>query len=481
MISKMTIGKKLTISFAAFLALTAGLGCFSLLSQASSDGRLDDIIHHVAKRADLAGDMRASVGDMWAGQRGLVLYSLAKAPDKVRAADDLFRGSARRLGGLLTEFRPLIASESGRQSIEAIQSDLTAWQQIYDELAQKCASQQLDDAVFVTMDKGLAHGQTMMDSTRKLLEVQRGFMAAGSEDAAAAASRSRWTTIVILGISLMVGAVGLFVVHHTSGALQLAAGELSQSAEQVSMAANQISSSSQALAQGASEQAASLEETSASSEEISAMTRKNADDSQMAAELMTETGQVVTEANRTLQQMEASMQEINTSSEKIGKIIKVIDEIAFQTNILALNAAVEAARAGEAGMGFAVVADEVRNLAQRSAQAAKDTAGMIEESITKSNQGRVSLEEVSKAIYAITDKSAKVSELVDNVKTGSGEQARGVNEIAKAITQVEKVTQTSAASAEEAASAGEELSSQAAALRSVVGRLEELVGVERKG
>jgi methyl-accepting chemotaxis protein len=194
---------------------------------------------------------------------------------------------------------------------------------------------------------------------------------------------------------------------------------------------------------------------------------------------MNQAGQVVSEANHTLEQMQASMQEINASSEKIGRIIKVIDEIAFQTNILALNAAVEAARAGEAGMGFAVVADEVRNLAQRSAQAAKDTAGMIEESIATSNQGRSKLEEVSKAIYAITEKATKVKGLVDNVKASSGEQARGVDEIAKAIMQVEKVTQTQAASAEETASAAEELNSQAAALRRVTGRLEELVGAAR--
>jgi methyl-accepting chemotaxis protein len=137
---------------------------------------------------------------------------------------------------------------------------------------------------------------------------------------------------------------------------------------------------------------------------------------------------------------------------------------------------VEAARAGESGMGFAVVADEVRNLAQRSAQAARDTAGMIEESIAKSNEGRGKLEEVSKTIHAVNDKAAKVKALVENVSSGSGEQARGMEQIAKAIAEVQRVTQTSAASAQQAASAGEELSAQAAGLRGIVGRLEELVG-----
>jgi len=475
----MTIGRKLTFCFGALLALTVGMACSSFVSVGNMDSEWDNVIHKVAKRADLAAAMRASAGDMRAGQRGLVLFSLAKTPEKVRQSDDLFRTEARRLEGLVAEYRPLINTETGQQSIATIDSSLRAWQQIYDELAQRCASQQLDEGLYAILDKGFAQGQRMMDATQKLQELQRGMMASASEETASLCSRLRGLVIAGLVVSLIFGAVGLLVVRRTTQALQHATGELSQSAEQVSSAASQISSSSQALAQGASEQAASLEETSASSEQISAMTRKNADDSQTAAELMNQAGQVVSEANHTLEQMQASMQEINASSEKIGRIIKVIDEIAFQTNILALNAAVEAARAGEAGMGFAVVADEVRNLAQRSAQAAKDTAGMIEESIATSNQGRSKLEEVSKAIYAITEKATKVKGLVDNVKASSGEQARGVDEIAKAIMQVEKVTQTQAASAEETASAAEELNSQAAALRRVTGRLEELVGAAR--
>src|SRR5207245_434495 len=182
------------------------------------------------------------------------------------------------------------------------------------------------------------------------------------------------------------------------------------------------------------------------------------------------------EANGHLEQMVVSMGEINASSDKISKIIKVIDEIAFQTNILALNAAVEAARAGEAGMGFAVVADEVRNLAQRCAQAAKDTSGLIEESISKSSDGKTKLELVATAVRSITDSAAKVKTLVDEVKLGSDEQARGIDQVSKAIVQMESVTQTTAASAEESASASEELSAQSDTLRSIAARLNGMVG-----
>jgi methyl-accepting chemotaxis protein len=191
---------------------------------------------------------------------------------------------------------------------------------------------------------------------------------------------------------------------------------------------------------------------------------------------MAATAQLVSAANRNLDEMVGSMKEINGSSEKIAKIIKVIDEIAFQTNILALNAAVEAARAGEAGMGFAVVADEVRNLAQRSAQAAKDTAALIEESIGTSKDGGAKLDLVAKSIQSITGSAAQVKTLVDQIDAGSNEQARGIEQIGGAVGQMEQVTQRNAANAEESAAASEELSSQANALKQIVGELRRVVG-----
>src|SRR5207244_57671 len=165
----------------------------------------------------------------------------------------------------------------------------------------------------------------------------------------------------------------------------------------------------------------------------------------------------VDEANRAVAEMTTTMQEIGASSGKISKIIRVIDEIAFQTNILALNAAVEAARAGEAGMGFAVVADEVRNLAQRSAQAAKDTADLIEASIGKAQDGNHKVEQVAASISGITGSITSVKGLVDEDSVASRQQAQGIDQVSQAIAQMEKVTQTTAATAEESAAASEEL------------------------
>lgn len=261
--------------------------------------------------------------------------------------------------------------------------------------------------------------------------------------------------------------------------LQLVSGELADGARQIQDVSGQLGASSQSLAQGATEQAASLEETSAAMEEINSRTAQNVDHSKRAVMLMGETATSVTAVNHSLDQMLGSMREIGTASDKIAKIIKVIDEIAFQTNILALNAAVEAARAGEAGLGFAVVADEVRTLAQRSAQAAKDTATLIEESISTATAGGARLDEVAQAVSRVTEVSEKVKVLIDEISSGSHEQAKGISQITGALRQMDQVTQQSAAGAEQNAAAGAELHNQSGSLDKIIQRLKAMVEGER--
>jgi hypothetical protein len=293
-------------------------------------------------------------------------------------------------------------------------------------------------------------------------------------------ARMRLWALALTSLALLMSAaVAVWVIRSTTRSLGAASGELLRQSQQIAEASNRIAAASQLLASGASQQAASLQETSASTEEINATARKNSENSQAAAELVTSSQGHFAEANRSLDQMVAAIDEISTESNKISKIIKVVDEIAFQTNILALNAAVEAARAGEAGMGFAVVADEVRNLAQRCAQAARDTSALIEGSIAKSSAGKMRVDQVTAAIRAITDESSRIKALVDDVNLSSQEQARGVELVARAIMQIEQVTQKNAAGAEESASAVAELNAQSETLKNIVEQVSAVIGSER--
>jgi methyl-accepting chemotaxis protein len=251
--------------------------------------------------------------------------------------------------------------------------------------------------------------------------------------------------------------------------------DLSDGAAQVVAAAQQVASSSQTLSQGATEQAAALEQTSASMEEMASMTKRNAENSGNAATLMKTVEACVHDSNRALASMVDSMAAMKASNQSVSRIIKTIDEIAFQTNILALNAAVEAARAGDAGMGFAVVADEVRNLALRSAQAARDTAGLIEDSIAKAQVGADQVEVVTASIGEITTNVTRVRGLIDEVSEASRQQTQGLDEVTHAIQQMERVTQSNAATAEETAAASEELNAQAETTKAVAARLDSLV------
>ena len=473
--TRWTIGRKLAVSCGAMLLLAVVMGIASLRSMSALDSELEIATHQATRRLWLAGSIKTAGSDMLAGQRGMIMFSYAKLPASVQTARQLFDSAAESWQNALNEVRPLLITEEGRRLTSQLQQQLNDWKVVIQEIAQ-AAQAKPDTAVQIAVVKGLPIYNDNARDCDAFANLQQKNLDDQRTRAASVYNTARWITLLIFALTAVAGVVLLIAVQKSSRMLRRSAASLSQASEQVAGAAGQISSSSQSLAQGASEQAASLEETSASTEEIAAMTRKNAEDSRRAAELMGETNRVVSDANHTLEQMELSMKEINASSEKIAKIIKVIDEIAFQTNILALNAAVEAARAGEAGMGFAVVADEVRNLAQRSAQAAKDTAGMIEESIGKSKEGRTKLDHVSESIRGITEKSSAVKALVDTLNVSSEEQSRGVEQIATAVTQIEKVTQTAAANAEQSAAAGAELSSQSAALKELVSELEEMVG-----
>jgi methyl-accepting chemotaxis protein len=284
---------------------------------------------------------------------------------------------------------------------------------------------------------------------------------------------------VILSLVTLVFVISLSlwtVQHGILRPLRMILASMTQTSATNLGSARQVSAASQSLAEGASEQAASIQETSASLEELASMTKRNSENAQQANDLAKEARHAADKGAGDMQAMNQAMQAIKVSSDDIAKIIKTIDEIAFQTNILALNAAVEAARAGEAGMGFAVVADEVRNLAQRSAQAAKETAAKIEGAIGKTAQGVGISSKVAEALNEIVLKARQVDELVAEVAGASREQTDGITQINTAVGQMDKVTQSNAASAEESAAAAQELNAQAEVMKQAVGELMRLVG-----
>ena len=256
---------------------------------------------------------------------------------------------------------------------------------------------------------------------------------------------------------------------------------LGDSAKQMASASAEIARASQSLAQSASEQASAVEETSAAIEEMSSMTRRNAEHSAEANRLMQSARQVSEGAARSMAQLKDRMNDIRHSSRETSSIVKTIDEIAFQTNLLALNAAVEAARAGEAGAGFAVVADEVRNLAKRAGEAAHDTTGLIEDTLSKVNQGVDVVTGTSSAFEEVSGSVEKVAVLVNEIAAASREQSTGIDEINRSITEIDKSVQSNASNSEQTAAVAEEMSAQTEQMKRHVVELVRLIEGEAKG
>ena len=276
--------------------------------------------------------------------------------------------------------------------------------------------------------------------------------------------------VSIVGLCTML--VALYLVGRSIvGPLNQAIGALRAGSEQVSSASSQISQSSQQLAEGATEQASSLEESSSALEELSGQAKGNAEIATETSGLMSAAKQTVGEMSVSIDEMVETMGGIKDSSGKISGILKTIEEIAFQTNLLALNAAVEAARAGEHGKGFAVVAEEVRNLAQRSAVAAKDTAALIESSVSQADKGAEVVTRVADDMHKVAESAGKVAENVDAIAQASQQQSEGIEQINNAVAQMDKVTQQVASNAEESASASEEMAAQSSQMHSIVGDL----------
>lgn len=289
---------------------------------------------------------------------------------------------------------------------------------------------------------------------------------------------SRWVILGLIFTIIISQFIAWLVTENINKSIKNVLSHLSETSDNLSALSSELTTAGHSLAEGSTEQAASIQETSSTLEESSSMVHQTTQNTKEAETIAKKTKEFASKGNSEMQIMLEAMEELKRSSAEISKIIKVIDEIAFQTNILSLNAAVEAARAGDAGKGFAVVAEEVRNLAQRSAQAARDTSGIIESNIHLSEKCLSITEQVSGSLAEINSESSKVSELLEEISTASQEQEIGIGQINKAISQMENVLQTNAATAQQSAGSADELTVYAETLKKIMNELTSLINGE---
>jgi methyl-accepting chemotaxis protein len=480
MASGWTVGRKLTVAFAVMVVLLATSSLTGVVDSFQSRRALE-ATSSLAASSRSAAEVEAFVRSLDGSQKLILVAGLTGVVERSEAGLKGVKTASAELAARLEQLKSAAMSDEGHALVGDIATKVKAWQTLHERVLALIEKQDFDTALTVDLTESFAVQAKIVEDAEALQRVLTKDAEANTAAARATFLTSVTIATVVVILAVIVGVVVALVIRQITRALAAAASELRSASQEVTTTSEQVASSSQLLSQGATSQAASLEETSASMEEMASMTRRNAENSQSAAGQVAETERLVAGANQALRDLVSSMATIRDSSSQVTKIIKTIDEIAFQTNILALNAAVEAARAGEAGMGFAVVADEVRNLAQRSAQAAKDTATLIEASAANAASGGAKVDAVVDVMSSITESSARVRGLVEEVSVASRQQSQGIDQVTQAITQMEKVTQTTAATAEECAAASGELNSQASNSLAVVVRLEGMVHGQSRG
>ncbi len=469
-----TVRKQITLGFGAVITLSIALGGATVFLLGQIETRTETVAAELLPSLNDAAEILVNANAI---QLDIVRHRLARSVEEKNAKEaEIARGRAANVR-LIEDFSRFAATPEARARVETMAAQRAAYIKAADEILELSRANKVDEAYEFNRTTLLPAFSAFEKSVREIYlstethaqQLARANIAAGRKITAIVAATT--AAIFVLG-----SAVGIFILLRLTRSLREIAGAIDGGARHISGAAGQVAAASQALAEGSTEQAASLEESSASLEEMAGMTKQNAGSATRASELTRQAREAADLGTRDMQAMGAAMGAIRASSDDIAKIIKTIDEIAFQTNILALNAAVEAARAGSAGLGFAVVADEVRSLAQRSALAARETAEKIEGAIDKTAQGVHLTGQVSRSLGEIVAKVREVDTLVSDVAHASRDQTSGVTQINTAVGQMDKVVQSNASAAEETAASATELDSQARALLAAVGNLNALVG-----
>jgi Methyl-accepting chemotaxis protein len=503
----MKIGSKLILSF-ILVALIAGIvgsiGIYNIYSVNKNDSLLYTNmtvpLADTASMAKLFQNVRVLTRDM-------VLESSA---EEINESYQTIQDLVTKMNEHSDKFKSTIISNDTEKAYEDFLSTRVAFRSSLDELLQLCLENE-DKEAYALIEGDM---KTAADNEQAAIDKLVDLKVSGAKDKSSSNNSMTNNAILLMGLAIAAGMIiavllGLFISRSIGGPIRkvanaaelIAEGDLnidldinskdelgnlansfrrmaenlnevmqniSMSSEQVAAGAKQVSDSSMSLSQGATQQASSVEELSSSLEEISSQTKLNAESANKANQLAELAKENANSGNLQMKEMLKAMDEINDSSGNISKIIKVIDDIAFQTNILALNAAVEAARAGQHGKGFAVVAEEVRNLAARSAKAAKETTNLIEGSIKKVEGGTNIANQTADALAKIVENISKVASLVGDIAVASNEQASGIFQVNQGILQVSDVVQMNSSTSEESAAASEELSSQAELLKEQV-------------
>jgi methyl-accepting chemotaxis protein/methyl-accepting chemotaxis protein-1 (serine sensor receptor) len=471
----MTIGKKLLGGSIAMLLLSLLLAVSSFYTTETLGNELSRTASVTSRSLELAGVTSTEAANMLSAERGLLLRLALGDQEHAGQMHNNFASTAKTLGADMKQLSQVLVDEGEQKAQARMAAALAAWLPADSEMWQLCSKQDYQSAFKIFDEKVAPQAAQVQRASADIVTSAHASLESTKAQASNLAVRSRWMQGVLMILCLAGGALVIWIVNGVTASLTQMSLRMASTADQVIAASQQISSWSQDLARGAGEQAASLEETSASSTEINSMTQKNAEYAQNATAMVNKVAGQVGQANSALERMVSSMNEISGSSKKVAQIITVIEQIAAQTNLLALNAAVEAARAGEAGLGFAVVADEVRTLAQKVSGAARNTAELIAASVTSSNEGSATLNNVAEVIKAITESAGNVKEMVQNVNAASQEQARGIEQISGGLNRMERVTQQTARSAQEGSMASQQMDSQARALQQIVFELRSMV------